>query len=380
MYKKTFRFLGLLLGAMIVLGACAPAPVAPEPAKPAPQQQAAPVKAQLGEWDQTVAAARKEGKVTLYTSLSLGMRAAMSEILEQKYGVQLEMVSGRTTEVIAKMTAEKRAGLHLADVFIAGASSQLTVKSNGLSQPMDPALMLPEVLDKKLWTDNDILFLDKDRVVVIFAQQVNAPLMINTDLVSPPVQTVRELLEPKWKGKIVMMDPTRSGAGNLFSLVAGELHGHDFLRALAKQEPAIATDYRSHVEWVARGKYPIGTGPNPENVQEFLNAKAPITVVVPTDLRFVSATNGLMSMIAQPAHPNAARVFVNWMLSKEGQTVFVKGVGTQSRRIDVTTEYTLPGRVAQPGVKYFATESEELAKKRFDYMTLGKEIFGRYLK
>ncbi|MBI2935092.1 MAG: hypothetical protein HYY29_05940, partial [Chloroflexi bacterium] len=80
------------------------------------------------------------------------------------------------------------------------------------------------------------------------------------------------------------------------------------------------------------------------------------------------------------AHPNAARVFVNWMLSKEGQTVFVKGVGTQSRRIDVTTEYTLPGRVAQPGVKYFATESEELAKKRFDYMTLGKEIFGRYLK
>ncbi len=377
--KKSIPVALILLFVMLASLLACVRPAADQKPAQAPAKQAAPARPAQSAWDRTLAAARSEGKVTLYTSLGQQMRTVLGEGLQKNYGIELEMVSGRTLEVIAKMTAERRAGLYLADIYIGGASSQMTMKENGLIQPMEPAFMLPEVLDKKAWSDEEMLFIDRDRTILIFGQQVNTPIIVNKDMTAP-VKNVRELLEPKWKGKFLMMDPTTSGAGNLFTLAAGEMHGEDFLRKLATQEPAIVRDYRTHVEWVARGKYALGTGPNPENVFEFLNAGAPLGLIVPDDLRYASSANALMSLVAQPGHPNAARVFVNYLLSKEGQTAFVKGTGTQSRRVDVTTEYTVKERIRQPGVKYFNTESEELALKRLYYQDLNKGIFGKFLK
>ncbi len=383
MKRSSPCLVALLSVAIALLLACVPA--TPEPlGTKAPVEKSAgggPAKpAQQTEWDKTVAAAKQEGKVTLYTSLGVEMRTILGEALNKTYGLELEMVSGRTLEVIAKMTAERRAGLTLADVYVGGSSSQITLKAEDMLQPMEPFLALPEVLDKKAWLDGELLFLDKARLILIFGSHVNTPVVINRDMVAPPIKTFKEMLDPKWKGKILMQDPSQSGAGNLFAMMVGEIHGEDFLRQLPKQEPAIVQDYRTHVEWVARGKYLIGTGPNPENINEFVKAGAPIAMPTLTDLSYTSSANGLISLLARPGHPNAAKVFVNWLLSKEGQTAFMKGLGSQSRRLDVTTEYTPPERIRQPGVKYINTESEELAQKRIYYQNVNKEIFGQFLK
>ncbi len=369
---------------LVLLSILAPACAAPEPQvaptkAPAQKQEASTLPSWQTDWNTLVAEARKEGKVSLYTSMGTELRNQMGEVLKKNYGLELDFVSGRTAEVIAKMNAERRAGLYLADAYVGGSSSQLQLKEAKALRPIEPLLLLPEVTDGKVWDGGQIVFLDKDRTILPFVSHVNLPIVINTDLVKTP-PTFKNLLEPQWKGKILMHDPTQSGSGNLFVTAVGELHGESFIRLLAKQEPTLVRDYRTHMEWVARGKFPVGTGPSTENIVEFRNMGAPIATPVPADLSFCSTGVGMISMPDNPAHPNAAKVFINWLLTKEGQTIYAKGMGDDSRRLDVTTEFTMPDMVRKPGVNYFNTETEELAYKRIYYQKLNQEIFAQFLK
>ncbi len=359
---------------------CASAGEAPPAAKsPAPKQESPEVSSQA-EWNKTVAEAKQEGKVTLYTSMGMEMRTVLAPALKDSYGIELEMVSAPTGQIVAKIISEARAGLHLADVYMGGSSSQLQLKESASLQPVEPFLVLSEVLDKNAWLDGDLSFMDKARLILIFDSHANMPIVINKDMAIPAVKSAKELLDPKWKGKILMHDPSISGAGNVVIVAMGELHGEDFIRQLAAQEPTIVGDYRTLIEWVARGKYPIGIGTNPETVHEFVKAGAPIAMPALSDLAYTSSAQGIVSIPAQLAHPNVAKVFVNWLLSREGQTAYMRGVGTQVRRLDVTTEYLSPETIRQPGVRYLNTETEEIVAKKSYYQKISKEIFGKFLK
>ncbi len=368
----------MLSGSLLACGNPAASPVATK--APAGNQNAAAPAAGPTAWEKAALAGKQEGKVVIYTTLGVEVRNFFAGFFTKQYGVDIEFVTGRSAEVFAKLAAERRAGLYLGDVYVGGSSSQLQLKEAGFIVPVEPALLLPEVADKKMWEGGELLFVDRDRTILIFGSHVNIPLVINKDMVNPPIKSMKELLEPKWKGKILLDDPTQSGPGNLDMTAIGEMIGESFIRELAKQEPIIVRDKRTLIEWVARAKNPIGLGPNIEMLTEFLKAGAPIATDIPSDLTFTSSASGLVSIMDKAAHPNAATVFVNWLLSKEGQTAYMKSVGSESRRVDVTTEYTMPDQVRQPGVKYLNTESEELAAKRFYYMKLNQEVLAQLLK
>lgn len=86
-------------------------------------------------------------------------------------------------------------------------------------------------------------------------------------------------------------------------------------------------------------------------------------------------------MINKPAHPNAAKVFLNWFLSREGQTVFTRAHGGHSARIDVPTEGLDPDLVRKPGVKYFVgADSEAFLIKEDKTRELATDIFGHLMK
>ncbi len=378
--KNTILPLSLVLAfiSILALACTVPAPQVIATQTPAPKKEISSPSWQ-SDWNTLVAEAQKEGKVSLYTSMGTGMRTLMGDILKKNYGLELDFVSGRTAEVLAKISAERRAGLYLADAYVGGNSSQLTLKDSGALRPILPLLLLPEVTDSKMWDGGQMTFLDGDKLILPFVSHVNLPFVINTDLVKTP-PGFKDLLGPQWKGKILMHDPTQSGSGNQFITVVFEMHGESAVRQLAQQEPTLVRDYRTHMEWVARGKFPIGTGPSTENIAEFRRMGAPIATPVPADLSYLSTGVGMVSMLSNPAHPAAAKVFVNWLLSKEGQTAYAKGMGDQSRRLDVTTEYTMPDMVRQPGVSYFNVENEEIARKSINYMKLDQEIFGPFLK
>lgn len=366
-------FTSFMALAVLAVFACrtaekAAAPPTPEIAKTA--KEAAPARAVWeGTWEKIVSEAKKEGKVSNYTLWRPEVRNALVQAFREKYGIALEFTSfGRGAELLAKMQAEKRAGINAVDVVGAGATTLLaSMKPAGVLGDIRPSLILPEILEPKNWLENAVPVVDKDGTTFAMLALVIRTVVYNTDMVREgEITNYMDLLKPQYKGKITLNDPTVTGAGNaiiyhiLYNLW-GEQKTAEFLRRLIlEQDVVIQRDNRIHMESVARGKYAIGFAPLPDLVAEFEEVKAPIKIaIVEEDNRLTSAA-GALGVPTQFAHPNAAKVFINWLMSKEGQTVFVKAWGNPSIRLDVPTSGLNPLFVPVPGKKYYLQTEEEV--------------------
>jgi len=314
------------------------------------------------QWDSLVTAAKKEGTVSVYAMWIPETRIALTRAFKEKYGIDVEFTPfNRGSEIMTKMETEQRAGLYLADLVGAGAGSFLTVlKPAGIIGPVDKLLVLPEVTDGKYWRVGKFPFLDKDKTTIGMVASVQRNIIYNTNLVKKgEITTYKDLLKPQYKGKITINDPTIAGSGKeVFLHLALNIWNLDetkvFLKQLLKQQEAvIERDNRQNVESVARGKYAIGLGPNPDTFAEFLKQGTPLDAVLLKEGVFVSSAAGCIAVPSKFAHPNAAKLFVNWLLSKEGQTVFVKTFGNPSMRNDVSTSQFNPIFLTQPNEKVF---------------------------
>ncbi|MBI4334722.1 MAG: extracellular solute-binding protein [Chloroflexi bacterium] len=380
-------FPGLLLIALLLLLSCRPGESGAETPKTAPGKPTAASKtAGETEWANVLEAARKEGSVSLYnTAWPSSVRAALSQAFKDKFGISLEFSPfSRGAELMAKVQEEKRAGLYIADVFGAGGTTLIaSMKPASLLGHFEPILLLPEVTDAKRWTGEKVPFLDKDKLAVGMLANIERNIVYNTDLVKGgDITAFKDLLKPQYKGKITLNDPSVSGTGNAFmTFLATNLWdveaARDFLRQLVKQqEVVIQRDHRTHVETVSRGKYAIGLAPSSQFIVEFLNARAPIDILILKEGTLVTPSAGALAVPTQFAHPNAARVFTNWLLSKDGQTVFTKSWGIPSLRIDVPTEGFIPAILAQPGEKLFV-QDENTIMFQGKMLDVAKEVMGQ---
>lgn len=334
------------------------------------------------DWDKTVAAARTEGKLVAYNAGGSGVEAVLSRGFKEKFGIDIEHVSGRGAELSGKIMLEKRAGLHLGDLYLGGATNPLMEwKPAGILAPIKPLLALPEVLDGSAYYDNNVPFLDKEGMYVIpYVQSVGLTIFINSDLVKPgEIKSYADLLNPKWKEKIVLFDPTVSGTAHSWFYFTVTTLGPDYHRQLAKQNPMITRDKRLQVEWVARGKYLAGLAPSKETVGEFQQVGAPIQWAVAAEGDYLTG-GGSLSYFDRAPHPNAAKVFVNWILSKEGLTAWSRTALMSTSRKDVPTDFLPPEARRDPNLRYFSTDSEEAKEKATDVTKLSKEIYGPLLR
>ncbi len=313
-------------------------------------------------WDALVAAAKKEGSVSIYAMWIPETRVALAQAFKDKYGINVEFTPfNRGAEILTKMQTEQRAGLYLADVIGAGAGTLMTsIKRAGVTGPLEPLLMLPEVTDGKNWRGGKFPFLDKDKTTIGMVASVQRNIIYNTNLVKKgEITTYKDLLKPQYKGKITVNDPMVPGAGKeVFLHLALNVWNLDetkaFLAQLLKQQEAvIERDNRQNVEAVVRGKYAIGFGPNPDSLAEFIKIGAPVDAVILKEGVYVSGAAGCLAVPTKQAHPNAAKLFLNWLLGKEGQTVFVNSFGNPSMRTDVSTAQFNPIFLPQPQEKVF---------------------------
>jgi len=211
----------------------------------------------------------------------------------------------------------------------------------------------------------------------------NNYLSVNTDLVKPgEIKSYKDLLNPKWKGRIIMNDPTVGGAGSRwFAVVADQFMGLDYMRSLASQEPVITREQRLQVESLARGKYAIAIGMQPDIQAEFVKYGSPIKTVVPEEGGWLGGGPGLIGYFDRAPHPNAAKIFANWFLSKEGQTLYSKTALAESARLDVPNDHIAREDRRIPGVKYFIGDDEDFLIKKTEYEhKWAKEIFGFLVK
>lgn len=381
----------LLLLTGLLASACAPSQ-APSPpvatATPPPQAVAplpkAPERAAWEEkWETLVNAAKKEGTLVLLIGAGGELRVAISRGFEQRFGIRVEAISGRGGEMSQKLQAERRAGIYSSDNYVSGTTTMVTdLKPAGIFDPLEPALVLPEAMDPKAWWKGRLDWVDADRTAVAFVAYPKATLGINNNLVKPEeIKSYRDLLNPKWKGKMVMNDPTVAGTGQKFPAVVGDqIMGWDYIRELAKQEPVIIRDQRLQVEWLAHGKYAIAVNPDDPPMTEFIKVGAPISRLTPQEGTYVASGYGNVALINRAPHPNAAKLFVNWLLSKEGQTIFCRTYGVQSGRVDIIVEGLDPLVVRDPKMKYFDSYTEAFVLKGPEQMKLAKEIFGHLMR
>ncbi|MBI4333332.1 MAG: extracellular solute-binding protein [Chloroflexi bacterium] len=338
--------------------------------KPVPEQ----------DWERILSDARKEGSLTFYSQYGNDWQQSVSEAMKQKYGITMQFVTASTGENTARILAEYQRGIRIADAMAISTSVLKTFQTSGILQPLEKELTLPEVTDPKAWYRGQLNWLDPDeKTTISWRENVNVPLVINTDQVKPgELQSWDDVLNPRWKGKLLLNDPTSSGGGQLLMVnLAYKLKDWDFVRALLRQEPDLQRDDRLLVEWLAKGKYPILIGPRNEVVWSFVKAGAPLkNAQLPT---YTSVGDGNIVWPKNGPHPNAARVFINYFLSKEGQTAASRTTGHHSLRVDVPTDFLDPGLVRQPGVNYISTSDKSFLDAQEEMRGEVARVFRAYL-
>lgn len=393
MGRLSIAFIAFIFVAAILISliACAPVEKSRSAANPAPDKspameetrQAAMEEWQI-RWDKAVQGARKEGKVVIYGAATGQIRDALVKAFTGRFGIPVEYMAAKGPEISAKLLAEKRAGLYIPDAIIgAGTPSLNVLKPAGVFDPMQPVLMLPEVVDSGVWWENRVPWVDKEqKYFIAFLAYTSQKIVINRDVVKPDeIKSFRDLIEPRWTGKIAMHDPAIAGSGqNFMAVMAYYSLGIDYLRQLARQEPFIARDHRLLAEWVARGKYPVGLAIENEAVEQMRSAGIPMQYISAAEGAHVAHGTGFLSLPKNAPHPNASALFINWLLSREGQITYTDVARIQSARADIPTTNLDSLSMRIPGVKYVNSSTEEFQFRLPEIQELAKEIFGHLIK
>jgi iron(III) transport system substrate-binding protein len=311
------------------------------------------------EWNATLAAAKKEGKVVVQGSPDPVMRNELIPKFMARFGIPVEFIAGRASEIVARVRTERSAGVYSMDMYLSGPDTTAnSLYGEKLIDPLKPLLILPEVVDGSKWKRGKILFLDPEEKYVVrpFSSVANL-LFINTDHVKrEEIRSVKDLLNPKWKGKISSEDPTSTGSGaNLAARFYQEM-GEDFVKKLyIEQKPVSTRDRRQFTDWLARGTYPICLNCREDDVRPLVKEGFKLLEIYElNDMRpTINGSPWMMTLANKAPHPNAARIFANWLLSKEGLEIYSRGYGAVTLRNDVDESFLNPGNIPRPGGKYF---------------------------
>ena len=297
------------------------------------------------EWERIVAAAKQEGKVVAGIPASADLRKQLEATFKAKFpGIELELSPSRGPQNVRKIADEYKAGIRNFDLSIGGTDTMLYgLVEPGIAEPFEPFMILPEVKDAKQWWGGHIWGDNKSgkRLIYSFEAFTSDNLWHNTELVKPEdIRSYDELLQPKWKGKIGMLDPRNPGAGHSTWTFLWMIKGEEYLKKLVQQDLLLSTNQRLLGEALAKGKISLTIGISYYTLEPFLKAGLPVKALpVPKEGTYTSNGSGTITIVKSPPHPNATKVFINWLLSKDGQETFGKAMGQATRRLDVDTKW-----------------------------------------
>jgi len=235
------------------------------------------------EWQRIVAAAKKEGKVVIGAPPGNDFRNEVQAVLKKRFDLDSEFIQAPGPNLMSKIVAEKQAGAVSVDAFLVGPCTGNTLLKTDLFEPLTAAMILPEVSDPAKWFGG-------------------------------------HLWADNQTGKI---------------------------KKLAQQDMFVGRNARQIADALAKGNLSLTIGVGYRDFDAFLDANLPVKHL-PTlkEGTYVSGGNGIVGVIKGAPHPNAAKVFFNWLLSREGQELHGKTAQQPTRRLDVDTK-GLDGQAAK---------------------------------
>ncbi len=315
--------------------ACAPGARVPEPSQPSGGTGGAWDR----EWEQLVASAKKEGKLVVMTLPGTGYTKATDAFQKAFPGIEVEHTTLLGRDFAPRMLQERKAGLYHWDIVSPATTTAFTaLYPEQAFDPIRPLISRPDITDDQHWFGGwEFGFLDRDKKWAFgFGWNLNKGLAINTDLVKDEIKSVRDILDPKWRGKIASADPRSGGASATPATVARLRHGQGILKQIfVDQAPTFFNETRQGVEWLVRGSYPMVIGISTAVINDFRaqGLARNVKQLVLDDFAYINQEN--IWLANRAPHPNAAKLYVNWLLSKEGQATWSKELGLNSRRTDV---------------------------------------------
>jgi len=333
------------------------------------------------EWEQVVADARKEGKVVVAIPLGEAYPKVIGAFQKAYPEIKAEPFSTHTRDFMARYHKEREVGQILWDALIGGPDSDIyRAAQQGYWDPIKPNLLLPEVLDNGKWRGGlDGAFSDTGKTFAFnFVRRITEGFFVNRDSIAgAELRDVDGLWNAKWQGKIAWHDPREVGAGVNGGLLIMLNYGEKKLRELwTQQKIAVVRDQRQLIEWAVRGRYPVAAGLIERELKATFQVNGVgLNVKVLPLPGLIAANPGSNSIVLvnKAPHPNARKVFLNWLLSQNGQAAVVQAVQENSIRVDVPVPE--PDRVPPEGKKVINPQGEDMTPQRLTINKIAREIF-----
>ena len=296
------------------------------------------------DWERSVQEAKKEGQIVVGIPARPELRKQLEAVFKPKFGIEMDLLTARGPQNASRIAAEYAAGVKYFDVFIGGSGTFESLVESGAVEPFDALMLLPEVREAKnwwgghVWEDN----VSTHRFLYSFiADAGTGGFWYNTEAAKPEeLRSMDDFLRPKWKGKVGFLDPRTPGSGQSIWSFLWDVKGESYLRKLLQQDMFISRDQRQLADALARGRLALALGVSFYTLDNFLTANLPIKEL-PTPKEGLPSSNGsgVIGVVKNPPHPHAAKVFVNWLLSREGQELYTKSMRQATRRVDVDTKW-----------------------------------------
>lgn len=314
------------------------------------------------EWEKSLEAAKKEGQLVLYAQAAANYEIVFLEFQKRYPEIKVKMVE----EPERRVMAERRAGKYLGDLYLGGIVTPNVQFYRGKAlEPLKPVLLHREAVDETNWWGGKHHYADPEGIYIfVFQGNVHGgENAYNAKSIKSPeaFKSYWDFLDPKWRGKIVALDPkaVRVVAHSLRFFYNHPNLGHEYVRRFfGEMELMLSRDNRQMIDWLAVGRYPIAFFIS--SVEEAAVQGLPIKMFDPNSFKegaFVGPTQGSVALLNQAPHPNAAKVAINWLLSREGQITYQKVMAKtgglyESMREDIPKDMVPLEHQRKKGVQY----------------------------
>jgi ABC-type Fe3+ transport system substrate-binding protein len=322
------------------------------------------------DWEKILDGAKKEDEVRLWGEQEITHPDIIAAFNKEFPFIKAVTVSGRVGDLMPRIIAERRAGKFLADIYSGGLGGRsfFDFHKAGVLDPIKPVLLLPEVVDGSKWLNGEHYYADGEKQFVFMYEGsvAGVGLHYNTRLVDlKEFKSYWDLLTPKWNGKLLLFERPGVGSPSVIRYFYNAQLGPDFVKRLfSEMDVTVSQDRRQSSDWLASGKFPIciDCGDTDRAKQQGLPVdEFPHANLKEASYEVSTSGNSGLALINNAPNPNAARVFINWFLSRSGQTVWQTVMNTKvqepsdSMRTDIPKDKVTAPAKREEGKKYRVT-------------------------